>query len=320
MPLLPHTLPPAQTGAPRHSFDESIFLLNEGGTVVAAQQKEPLLAVGESFWRAMHVLREERIEVEQALRSLSAQSFLFLAGDRPAVACCYFFARTRLFAIFLPEGDIRRCLSAPAAYADAFAARHLLLSRGALARYLPEDETLFDPTDRFLRDLERPLFDFPYPQLPIYSDEGKPLIEATALIDLLAWRIPTLADLFGVDMDADWSGLGFSTLPFPDFSWITATLFALFLAVRRAAVGTAIRLCATNEGADGPVIEARFTLGNPDDPLPELLPLSANAAMRNELFEVIKSPQDPAQLLLRFSMCRKELSILGVKVDPRFRY
>lgn len=320
MPLFPYALPHTASGALRESFDESVFLLDENGTVIAARQKEPLLKIGDSFWRAMHVLREERQEVEGVLRSLSLQSLLFMAGDRPAVAWCYFYARTRLLAVFLPEGDIRRCLSAPAAYADVFAARHLLLSRGALARYLPQDELLYHPTDLWLRDLERPLFDLPTLERPIYGDEGKPLIEASPLVELLNWRISALAALIGVSMDANWQGIGFAPLPFPDLAWITACLLVLFLAVRRAATDAAVRLRAVKEGADGPVIEASFSLLDPQASLPELAPLLSNASERNELFEIAVSAQDPRSVLLRFSMCRKELSVLGLKIDPRFRH
>ena len=304
MPLTPYLFPEGAVDSLQSTAHASIFLLNENGTVIAAHQSEPLLKEGDSFWRALHVPREEQREVERVLAEHAPHSFLFLAGNRPAVAYCYFFARTRLFAIFLPEGDVRDCLSAPAAYADVFAARHLLLSRGALARYLPQDELLFRSADLWLRDLERPLFDLPMLERPVYREDGTPLMEATSLTDLLTWRVSALAALLGVTVDADWMGVGFFALPYPDLAWITASLFTLFLTVRRAANSAAVTLRAVNEGADGPVIEARFTRHDPQDPLPELSLLYKDAAARNELFELTLTPEDSASVLLRFSMCR----------------
>ena len=320
MPLTPYFPIPDTVDPLQEVANGSVFLLDEGGKVIAAHQSEPLLKTGDSFWRSLHVPREEQRELEAVLASHSPHSFLFMAGEQPAVAWCYFYARTRLIAVFLPEGDVRRCLSAPAAYADALAERHLLLSHGALARYLSQDEQLYHPTDLWLRALERPLFDLPTLERPTYREDGTPLIEASNLIDLFTWRVSSLAALLGITLDANWQGVGFSPLPYPDLAWITASLTLLFLTVKRAAAKPSVTLHATKEGIEGPVIEASFLLRDQTDTLPELLPLFEDARLKNELFALTASPQDPSRMMLRFSICRKELSTLGLKVEPQFRY
>ena len=296
---------------------DALYLLNEHGAVIAARAADSASpAVGDSFFRSFPVLREEEGRLFSSLDN--GNSLLILSGNRPALAWRFFFARTRLLALWLPNGEACRALSAPAAYADICAHHHVTLAPSALARYQPIDEQSYPAVNQWLHEHSSPLFYTPPAFAYRFTPEGKPQIEAMAAIEILARRSADLAALVGINLTYDWGGIGFSPIPAPDFQWIAAALLTLFLAVRRAAKDAALSLSVAHEGNDGPVLEARFVLRETGDPLPELLPLRQHATQSGELFEAFPHPEDPHSYFVKLSLCRKELSLQGLKTTPRF--
>ena len=295
----------------------SVFLITRDGTVLAAQQTTPLLKIGDCLYRSLGVAEEEWQQLVSMKRALLPDSFLFMAGNRPLIAWCAFLARTDLLAIFAPEGEMRTLLSAPAAFADALSGYHILLSRGALARYLPADGALPPSACEWLAALQAPLFEHSLLEAPIYAADGTQQIRPRALVDLLGARAAAMASLLGVTLHADWQGIGAANLPFPDLEWVTACLAALFLTAREISPRSEVFLTLSREGPDGPVLEARFTRTSTADGMGALAYLAADALSRNELFERSVAPDDATKAFLRFSICRKELACLSLKGTPQ---
>jgi hypothetical protein len=243
------------------------------------------------------------------LRSFGGGSQLFLAGGEPAVAWCYFYKRTLLYIVTLPQGDIAKCLAHPAAYTDPFCESFILFSKLSLAEYEPIKEELYHPTATYLRDLKEAFYYATGFTAQILDARSLSLLPVEVFIDTLQHRTSALAYLIGVDIDYDWNGAGYARVFYFDGEATCLNTALIFLLARRASVDGRVVLSLSREDVEGPVLEAFITLKDADDELPELKLLARVAERNGELFAIARHQQEPNRILVKCSVCRKELSL-----------
>lgn len=310
MPFLEYFSICGQHEAYHKPLRDRLFLLDDTGEILLVRSDNAAdhALVGKSFFRTFHVLREEQEALFEALHAFGGGSQLFLAGKIPAVAWCSFFKRTLLYIVALPEGDIARCLAHPAAYTDPFCESFILFSKQSLAEYEPIKEELYHPTAAYLRDLKNALYYATGFTNQMLDARSLSLLPSDIFIDTLQHRISALAELIGVDIDYNYNGAGYAQILNFDGEATCANVALIFLLARRASEDGRVVLSLSREGVEGPVLEAFMTLKDADDELKELQILARVAERNGELFALARHQQEPNRILIKCSVCRKELS------------
>lgn len=292
-------------------FHESVYLLNEDYTVVgrreASKPSAPTLSIGDRFFDCFKASPEERAALGRMLSSISCDSFLMRAGRRPVLFLCQFFARTRLLVAIVPEGEIRACFDAPAAYADVLEALHVQLSAGARVSGEPLDEDRYALLCEWLSRVHIPLFFEGYQSDRIDAD-----------ITTVATRLSHLALLCGCRLDYDLSGFGYTPLNIKDFDLLVGAAFAVFLMTHRVGREQTVVVNGGRIFGTGPVLHARLNCDASIEALSEIEVLSREAVTRDNLFAAYRCQSSDFPLHLEFSFCNKELSAQGIKVKILF--
>ena len=287
-------------------FEESIYLLDEQYTVIgqreASEPDAPVPAVGDRFFDHFQISPEERATLERMLRSLCCDSLLIRAGKRPVLMLCQFFARTRLLVAIVPQGEIRGCFEAPAAYADVLEELHVRLSGEAHILGEPLDAHRYAVLCEWLGRVHIPLF-----------FEGYQRNKADADVATVATRLFHLALLCGCRLDYDLSGFGYDPLHVEDYDLLIGSAFALFLMARRTCRDREISMIGKRRFGAGPTLNVLVRCDATVDTLTEIGVLCREAATRNDLFGVYRDPNDTSLLYLQFSFQNKELSAQDLK-------
>lgn len=292
-------------------FHESIYLLNEDYTVVGRRlTSEPdarAPAIGDHFFDHFKANREERAALRRMLSSISGDSFLMRAGRRPVLLLCSFFARTRLLVAIVPEGEIRACLEASAAYADVLEEMHVQLSAESRVSGEPLDGDAYAVLCEWLSRVHIPLF-----------FEGHQSNRSDAEIATVATRLSHLAVLCGCRLDYDLSGFGYEPLRVEDFDLLVGAAFAVFLMTHRVSQDRSVLIEGKRIYGEGPVLHVRLHCDASVETLSEIEVLSREAVARDDLFAAYHCQNSFFPLELQFSFCNKELSAQDIKVKILF--
>ena len=301
MPILSYAGRIGSADGREDRFEESIYLLDKHLTVVGLREADTPDAnaprIGDRFFACFPASREELGTLDRMRSSISEDSLLMRAGGRPVLILCQFFARTDLLVAVVPQGDVKSCLEAPAAFADVLEAWHVQLSGESRVSGDRLNEQTYALLSEWIARLHLPLF--------LEKDQSGSFDTEVATV---AARLSHLAVLCGCRLDYDLTGFGYEPFDTTDLDLLTATAFGVFLLAHRVTKDRAVALEGNRPANEGPVLHAHLICDPAECALPEIEQLQSNAPGRDDLFAVLWCPNNIFPLQLRFSFCNKEIS------------
>lgn len=287
-------------------FEESIYLLDEDLTVVGLREADAPDAkaprIGDLFFTRFPASCEELGALDRMKASISEDSLLMRAGGRPVLILFQFFARTRLLVAVVPQGDVKSCLEAPAAFADVLEAWHVQLSGESRVSGEPLDEQSYALLSKWIARIHLPLF--------LEKHESGNFDTEVATV---AARLSHMAVLCGCRLDYDLTGFGYEPFDTTDLDLLTGTAFCVFLLAHRITKDRAVALEGSRHAHEGPILHAHLACDTVECALPEIEQLQSKAPERDDLFAVLWNPKSVLPLQLEFSFCNKEISAQNVK-------
>lgn len=242
--------------------------------------------------------RVTREEIDAYLTSFPQECLLTLCGRTPVVFVGTLLVHTGLVLAVVPECEIAKTLSHPAAFHHV--PSHIVVSASAQMRHKAHREDAFRAAAEWLSALR--VFCFG--------------AESLALDTLLTSRCNALASLLSVPISLDFSGLFTAprTGAHPEFA--LGVVLAFLTLARREGVTSPTRLVGVMEGA--PMLYLECECDAFDTRPPELLPLLLCAEARGVVFDVVIPDGAPCRLQARVCLTVAELSAQGVRERHRF--
>ena len=276
----------------------SVYLLDRELRVLGGGENSENAATCACFYDIYSADRATREEIGAYLASFPQELLLALCGRTPVIFVGTLLAHTGLVLAVVPDGEVAKTLSKPAAFHHV--PLHIAVSASAQKRYKAHREEAFLAAGRWLSLLRAFCFD----------------MEAPALDALLSSRSTALASLLSVPISLDLAGLFAAprTGTHPEFA-IGVVLAFLMLAKRTGALSP-VRLVGVMEGA--PMLYLECERATFDTQPPELLPLLRCAEARGVLIDVVIPDANPCHLQARVCLTVAELSAQGVRERHRF--
>ena len=272
------------------------YLLDGALCVISAKTGAENVDFGTSIFDLFPAARAVREEIVAYLHSYPQELLLTLCGRTPVVFVGTLYAQTGLVLAVLPEGEVKKTLSLPAAFHHVPA--HVCVSTSAQMRYKAHNEEAFCAAARWLSAVSAPFV--------LVQDAQR---ELSAWLSSCAQR---LSALLQVPLSCDFSGL-----PTLSFSGVqTEFAVGVILATLMAASGNGVRLCAVWEGE--PTLYLEYTRDDLSHTPRELEPLLGVAAARGAVLDVVSPKEAPHLVQLRACFGVVELSAQGVRERHRF--
>ncbi len=276
------------------------YLLDGDCCIISAQTGEENAARATSFFDLFPANRLLREEITSYIHSYPRDVLLTLCGRTPVLFIGTLYAHTGLVLAALPEAQIKKTLSFPAAFHHVPAC--VCVSASAQMRYLVHDEAAFADACRWLLAVSAPF-------LATQSAE----LELPAVLSTCAQR---LCALLQTPLSCDFSGLPALSCAgvCPEFA--VGVMLATLWAARRVSPVGEVQLYAAYEGA--PMLYLSFSRADEKDPLPEFAALLRCAAARGAVLDVVCLKKDPHLVQLRAGIGVVELSAQGGRERHHF--
>ena len=142
---------------------------------------------------------------------------------------------------------------------------------------------------------------------------AKKEISSQEMATEISLRTARCAALCGCFVEYDLTGMPFGMVPPPDTHALLAFLVSVCLFSRRVAKNHGFSLFVDKQGTEGLVINAIVEPAVRVETMPEFAVLSTTAQRKGALFAITSLPGQTKKLYIRQSLCRKELSLQGVK-------
>lgn len=284
---------------------DTLYLLDENGTVLSFRGKREMPARGTCFFKELGTAKAELDALSRTLAGWGTEPYLMQCGPVPVLVLCYVSRSVPYLLAVIPEGELGQALRTPASYAG-YLYRELKLSPHSLARSMPYDQA----TCNWIRD-------WLHPYMRVFWREGLRREEASVLMQILTARTYRLAKLCGVRAAYDFSGIGLGSIENVDYKLLAAQLSAVMLLAARVAKNREIGFLIERGEDEAPVVYVRMIAEVGEDPLPELKHLREQAALHAAVF---KWEFDAARKMLHihFSFCTPEISVQELRNFFRF--
>ena len=246
---------------------------------------------------ANRLLREE---VDAYVRSYPHEVLLTLCSRTPVLFIGTLLAQAGLILAVVPEGEIKKTLSLPAAFHHVPA--QVCVSASAQMRYKAHGEEAFAAACRWL-------FDASAPFLPFASGQRT----LSALLSLSATR---LSSLLRVPLSCDFSGLPALSCEGCCTELAVGVILATLMAARRSSLQGEVQLLAVKEEA--PTLYLSFSRADTESKLDEFLPLLGITAVRAMALDVVSPKDRPDLVQVRAAIGVVELSAQGLREPNHF--
>jgi len=276
------------------------YLLNSDFAIISAHTGEENGVAATSFFDLFPTNRVLRAEIADYVRSYPQKALLTLCGRTPVLLVGTLCAHTGLVLAVLPQGTVKRTLTAPAAFHRVLT--HISVSDSAQKRYVPHGEAEFAAACRWLTGVS-----VPFVQAPNAERELAPTLSFCA---------SRLSQLFGVPMAADFSGLPRLSCTGVELEFATGVLLASLMAAQRSGAENGVRLYAAMESA--PTLYLEYDRAESANTVSEFLPLLSCAAARGTVLDVVCPGTEPRRVQIRACIAITELSAQGVRERHRF--
>lgn len=276
------------------------YLLDGNFRIISAITGEENDANGSFLFDLFPANRLLREEIVDYVRSYPHEVLLTLCSRTPVLLIGTLFAQAGLILAVLPEGEIRKTLSFPAAFHHVPA--QVCVSTSAQMRYRAHGEEAFADACRWL-------FTASAPFLPS-SSEQKTL---SSLLSLSATR---LSSLLRVPLSCDFSGLPALSCKGCCTELAVGVILATLMAAQHSSLQGEVQLSAVKE--DVPTLYLSFSRADTESKLDEFLPLLGVTAARGMLLDVVSPKKRPDLVQVRVAIGVVELSAQGVRERHRF--
>ena len=276
------------------------YLLNDGFCVLRAHTCAEKDAVGAFFFDLFPAKRAVLEEVSAYVRSYPSQMLLTLCGSAPVLFVGAPVMHAGLVLAVLPQGEIKRTLTALAPFHGVPAC--VCVSRSAQMRYKAHAERPFAAACRWL--------------LYIGAAFAYPTQTAPELAATLSRCVTRLGKLLEVPVDYDFSGLPLLACDASTVDFAIGVVLATLVAAKGTGDGSGVRLYAAMEGA--PTLHMEYACNDPSDTVPELQAVLACAAVRGAVLDVVCPVEDPHRVQVRAALGAVELSAQSVRERHRF--
>lgn len=274
------------------------YLLDGAYTVLGAYTCGEGAPLGSHFFDRFPANRPAKEELREYLASFPHEVLLLRCGRVPIFFVGTFFAHTGLVFAIIPRDTLKQIFAFPAAFHHVPAT--LFVSKTGQMYYKAHAEADFAAACRFYTEMSAPF---------LYHDQNKePSLPA------LFYRAVHLAQLCGVRMTYDFSGLRMAAGEVLDPEFCTGLLLGVMMAARRLDARREVHVYGAYEGA--PVLFLQFCGG--DGKPHELFPLLSRAEARGRTLDVVRPQNTPDLIQVRAVLTVAPLSVQGVRERQRF--